>query len=259
MRFDSSKDKIKQVFEDYTSAYDINDPKIALKISHTYRVADLCETIAVSLKLSEDEVFIAWLCGMLHDIARFEQVRIYGTFFDSISVDHAEFGADILFRDRLIDTFMDSCEADVSMLICDSAGAIETAIRVHNKFRVPEDVDGIVRTYSDILRDADKIDILKVNCETRPEDVYNVTTEELLYSAVSAETKLAFKERRCAKRSDKTTAADYIVGHILLYYELVYDKSKEIAREQGYWDKIFDFRSDNPDTRAWFEYMKENR
>ena len=36
--------------------------------------------------------------------------------------------------------------------------------------------------YCNILRDADKIDILRVNVETPLEDIYNVTTAELLAS-----------------------------------------------------------------------------
>ena len=42
---------------------------------------------------------------MLHDIGRFEQIRRFGTFNDAQSVDHAEFGADLLFKECLIRKF----------------------------------------------------------------------------------------------------------------------------------------------------------
>ena len=42
---------------------------------------------------------------MLHDIGRFEQIRRFGTFNDAQSVDHAEFGADLLFKEGLIRKF----------------------------------------------------------------------------------------------------------------------------------------------------------
>ena len=36
------KGHVKEVFRIYTDSYDITNEKIALKIGHTYRVADLC-------------------------------------------------------------------------------------------------------------------------------------------------------------------------------------------------------------------------
>ena len=67
------RQRVKEQFASYTRDYDPEDTKIALKIAHTYRVADHCEQIARSIGLSDDEVEFAWLSGMLHDIGRFEQ------------------------------------------------------------------------------------------------------------------------------------------------------------------------------------------
>ena len=83
------REKIKQTFASYTEKYDPDDPKIKLKINHTYRVADLSERIAATVPGSDAD--LTWLAGMLHDIGRFEQVRRYGTFLDGKSVDHAAF------------------------------------------------------------------------------------------------------------------------------------------------------------------------
>ena len=164
--------RIVDEFNKYTAAYDIEDPKINLKVKHTYRVAALCEEIARSIGLSDNDIDIAWTCGMLHDIGRFEQVKRYGTFFDAQSVDHAQFGADLLFKDNLYEVFVADGDNEKRSLI-------EKAIRVHNVFRLPENMTEREIMFSNILRDADKIDILRVNCETPTEDVYNVTTEEL--------------------------------------------------------------------------------
>ncbi|MCR4787294.1 MAG: HD domain-containing protein, partial [Lachnospiraceae bacterium] len=89
------REKTEKTFAGYTEGYDSSDPKIKLKIDHTYRVAALCERIANTVPGVDAE--LAWLSGMLHDIGRFEQVRRYGTFSDADSVDHAQFGADLLF------------------------------------------------------------------------------------------------------------------------------------------------------------------
>lgn len=241
--------RIVDEFNKYTAAYDIEDPKINLKVKHTYRVAALCEEIARSIGLSDNDIDIAWTCGMLHDIGRFEQVKRYGTFFDAQSVDHAQFGADLLFKDILYEVFVADGDNEKRSLI-------EKAIRVHNVFRLPENMTEREIMFSNILRDADKIDILRVNCETPTEDVYNVSTAELKNAAVSEDVKVAFMEKRCAKRHDRTSAVDYLVGHICLTFELVYKRSIELMFSQGYLDKLMQFESNNEDTQKWFAYMR---
>ena len=92
-----NREKALTAFKEYTDRYDSSRDMIRLKIEHTYRVCGLCQQIARSLELSEEEVDIAWLTGLLHDVGRFEQQRVYGTFIDADSIDHAKYGARILF------------------------------------------------------------------------------------------------------------------------------------------------------------------
>ena len=82
------RERVKQAFQEYTGTYDIHDEKIRLKVEHTYRVADISEQIAEKLGLSEEDIALAWLIGMLHDIGRFEQLRRFHTFVDSQSIMH---------------------------------------------------------------------------------------------------------------------------------------------------------------------------
>lgn len=250
MNFDEYKSYIETSFKEYTDAYDSSDTKIKLKIEHTYRVANLCERIAESIGLNEKDILLAWTCGMLHDIGRFEQVKRYGTFFDSQSVDHAQFGADLLFEDKLYDRLVPWNIYDNQKVI------VERAIRVHNMFIIPADMDEREKMFANILRDADKIDILKVNCDNPVNEVYNRPMEEFKTSFVSDDVKKAFNEKHCAKRNERTSAIDFLVGHICLVFELVFPMSLVIAHEQGYIYKLLGFESDNDDTKMWFEHMK---
>lgn len=245
-----NRTRIKQTFAEYTSKYNASDPKIKLKIDHTYRVAALAERIAKTVTDVSIDTDLAWAMGMLHDIGRFEQVKRYGTFVDSESVDHAVLGISILFVEGLLDFFGDFSEKEREL--------IRISIANHNKFRIPEGMDDLTTAYCNILRDADKIDILRVNCDTPLEDIYNVTTEELKKAAVSEEVKKGFLERHTVLRSLKHTPVDNLVGHICLVFELVYPVSTQIAEEQGYVDKLLQFDSDNPDTNAWIAYMREH-
>ncbi|SFU64220.1 HD domain-containing protein [Butyrivibrio sp. M55] len=235
------RQRVKEQFASYTRNYDPEDTKIALKIAHTYRVADNCEQIAKSIGLTDEEVEFAWLSGMLHDIGRFEQVKRYNTFIDSESVDHAEFGADLLFGEEgLITDYIDDRDWDEML---------EIVIRQHNKYRMDESISGKTLVFCNILRDADKVDIFRVNVETPMEEIYNVTEEVLLTSGVSEKVMEQVRERHAINRDIMNSPAEHLIGHIALTFELVYDKSRELAKEQGYVLKMFEFPTRNESTK----------
>lgn len=282
-------------FAEYVRNYDPSDEKIKLKIDHTYRVAGLCQRIAESLGLSEPDVDIAWLLGMLHDIGRFEQIRRFGTFNDAQSVDHAEFGADLLFKEGLIRKFAEGyyeecelarsgneeagqaysrqkdCQKDCKedcdegklnseQVKCNEgklAGLLELAIRQHNKYRVKEGLTDKELMFCNILRDADKVDIFKVNAEVPMEIIYDVTTEELKNGIITKEVLESFYRKETVLKSLRKSAVDHIVGHISLLFELVYPESYRQAKEQGYVYKLLDFKSDVPEVDVEFGRMRE--
>lgn len=282
-------------FAEYVRNYDPSDEKIKLKIDHTYRVAGLCQSIAKSLNLSEADVDIAWLLGMLHDIGRFEQIRRFGTFSDADSVDHAEFGADLLFKEGLIRKFAEGyyekcelvgagneeagqsysrqkdCQKDYKedcdegklnseQVKCNEgklAGLLELAIRQHNKYRVKEGLTERQLMFCNILRDADKVDIFKVNAEVPMEIIYDVTTEELKNGIITKEVLESFYRKETVLKSLRKSAVDHIVGHISLLFELVYPESYRRAKEQGYVYKLLDFKSDVPEVDVEFGRMRE--
>lgn len=268
-----NRENVINAFAEYVRNYDPSDEKIKLKIDHTYRVAGLCQRIAESLGLSEPDVDIAWLLGMLHDIGRFEQIRRFGTFNDVQSVDHAEFGADLLFKEGLIRKFAEGyyeeCELarsgneEAEQIIKNNehhnkdTGLIEMAIRQHNKYRVKEDLTERQRMFCDILRDADKVDIFKVNADIPMEIIYDVTTEELKNGVITKEVLESFYKKETVLKSVRRSAVDNIVGHISLLFELVYKESYRQAKEQGYVYKLLDFKSDVPEVNAEFDDMRK--
>ncbi len=244
-----NRKRVREQFASYVKNYNPTDPKISLKIAHTYRVADHCENIASSIGLSDEDIDFSWLSGMIHDIGRFEQVRRYNTFSDLQSVDHAEFGADLLFGDE----FLIKGYADDSSLY----PLLDTVIRQHNKFIIDESISGKTLIFCNILRDADKVDIFRVNVETPMEDIYNVSSEELMNSSVSEEVMEYVMAHSAVKRDVVITPADHLIGHIALAFELVYPKSRELLKEQGYLDKLFEFKSDNENTIRALEQTRE--
>lgn len=82
--------------------------------------------------MAKDERDLAWFTGLLHDVGRFEQLRNYGTFIDAESIDHAMYGAQILFDEgKIRDYTEDSCED----------GLLRTVVGVHSAYRIPEGLD----------------------------------------------------------------------------------------------------------------------
>jgi len=252
-----------RLFRTYTDRYDSSNRKIALKIQHTYRVAGLCERIARSLGLEAGDVDLAWLLGMLHDIGRFEQLRRYDTFEDAQSVDHAKLGAELLFHGSSAQVKGAEAKETQPGMIRDYVqdgvedALIETAILVHSAYRVPEQLSPRVKKFCNILRDADKLDILRVSAEAPLEELYNTTKEELYHGEVSQAVMQSFYEHHATLRSLKRTTVDYIAAHVSFLYELVFQESFRIARKEGYWKKLIGFPSENPKTVEQLEMLRK--
>ena len=217
--------RAQKAFADYAAHYNAADAKVKLKIDHTYRVAALCARIAQSLALPPVDVDLAWLSGILHDVGRFEQLRRYNTFIDAQSVSHAALSVAVLFDEGRIRDYLDDAGADA---------LLRTAVEWHSAFRLPEALDDRTRLFCQILRDADKIDILRVNVETPMEEIYNVSTAALRRSPVTPAVLDAFYAHHCVLHSLKQYPADNAVGHASLVFELCYPESLRIVDEQGW-------------------------
>lgn len=106
--------RAKKAFKEYVKKYNPDDSKVKLKIAHIERTAEVAKKLATELMLEKEDIELAELIGLLHDIGRFEQIRIYHTFVDKISIDHGKLGAKILFEDGLIRNFIEDKKYDTN-------------------------------------------------------------------------------------------------------------------------------------------------
>ena len=114
-------------------------------------MAENCKVIAESLKLSEEEIKLAELLGIFHDLGRFEQVRIADTFSDRDSkINHAEQSVKVLFEDGLIRKFIEDDKYD---------DLIKKAVYNHNRADIETGLTEKELLFAKIIRDADKLDI----------------------------------------------------------------------------------------------------
>lgn len=243
-----NKEKVKEEFQAYVELYNHKDPRIKLKIEHTYQVALISERIAVSLNLKEEEIELAWLIGMLHDIGRFEQLKKYGTFIDAKSINHSHYGVGILFEGGFIRTFIKDNQYDE---------IIRNAIWYHNAYQLPNDLEKRTKLFCDMIRDADKIDILRVNVEMPIHVVYDFNKDQMKDSIASKEVMENYFNHQAVKHSIKKSPLDYMIGHISLAFELVFPVSIVIVEEQGYLQKMLNFKPENETAKKQFKELKD--
>lgn len=158
-------------FKKYSNKYDMTNKNIERKYYHSFRVMHESKYIAENLNLSQEQIDLATLIGLLHDIARFEQMKKYGTFSDVLSVDHGDLGAKILSENNFIRKFVKDNKYD---------DIIITAIRNHNKCDIEEGLNGEKLLQAKIIRDADKLDIFYEGAEffwndyEKIDEIYNL-------------------------------------------------------------------------------------
>lgn len=265
---------VTDTFRRYVSGYNMEDPKIALKAEHTYHVAENADRIARSLSLQEGDVDLAWLLGMLHDIGRFEQVRRYETFNDAKSVQHAHLSCEVLFPEEYkaephffdempggrfgrLEDYVPELMLSDSSEVAETRQLIDTAISLHSVFRLPAGLTEREKLFCNLLRDADKVDILRVNVQTPLTDIINCTEEEIRTSTIADCVVTAIREHHVVKRSADfvMSPADHVAAHCCLAFELVYPESRRLAVRQGYLKKLLSFRNEQAETNAVMELL----
>lgn len=221
--------KASMAFKEYVKPYDINNGKIALKVRHTFRTVEVAKKIAEDLKLKEEQVLLAELIGLLHDIGRFEQVRIYNTFRDIDSIDHANFGIKILFEDGLIRKFIEDTKYD---------DIIYKAIKNHNKFKIEDGLSKEELLQAKIIRDADKTDIFAVfveDIETKKGVLYNY--DEVSKQIVSSKIMKDFEKYRQSNRDYFTRDIDNYINIIAFIFDYNFITGLKIIKENEYIEK----------------------
>lgn len=157
-------------FRNYAQQFKVTDNKVNIKVTHTMGVVKASEYIARKLDLTEEDVELVELIGLLHDIGRFEQAVRYDNYDDYDTLDHAELGVEILFKDDFIREFIDTDKYD---------NIIKEAIRNHNKYEIEDGLDERELLFAKIIRDADKTDNFKVKQYQDFESLFKASEQEV--------------------------------------------------------------------------------
>ena len=125
---------------------------LAAKYAHTGEVCEITEKIvAGEARFSSRDTLIFRLCALFHDISRFEQYDKFKTFLDRQSFDHGDRSAALIGELGL-----------VPELPAEDRACIVDAVRVHNKFAIPDGFPPAHLAAAKMVRDADKLAILRL-------------------------------------------------------------------------------------------------
>lgn len=215
--------KAKQFFSEYVKNYDYKDPQVQLKIKHIERVTKVARELAITLGLDDEDVELAELIGLLHDIGRFEQIKNFHTFIDKDSINHGEYGAKVLFEDGLIRNFIKSSEFD---------GLIKKAILNHNRSAIEPGLTDRELLHAKLIRDADKTDIYYV---WTVEDISSIFRKDDISDEVLSDTIYKqFIEEKAINYADIRSGVDLVVANFAYVYDFYFKPSMTIIKNKNY-------------------------
>ena len=204
---------------------------IFLKEEHTFNVCKNMVEITRELCLGDNDMMIAEVIALFHDIGRFPQYAKYKTFRDRKSVNHGFLGAETIIQEKILHSLPDKEQL-----------LIIKAVRFHNAFSIPKAEKDDVVFFLKLIRDADKLDIWRVFLE------YYDAPEEQRASAAglglpditdySEEVLSSIHGKKMVPLSQLKSLNDFKLMQLSWIYDINFKHSFRLLLERQYIDKI---------------------
>jgi len=238
-------EEVNNEFFRYVKNFDESNIKIKRKKEHSIRVQNISKIIAQDLKLSNEEINLSMLIGVLHDIGRFEQAKQFNTFNDFKSFDHGDYGAELL--EKLLINYIDTDKYN---------NIIIQAVRNHNKLIIDKTLDSSQQLFAKLIRDADKLDIMDETI-----NLFYKGEEDIISNSDISDYTFDFIKKQQTVASSKNIDVVYldkIVRTIAFVFDLNFKKSFAIVKEQDYINRIIDrFNYNSEQTKKRMEEIRE--
>ncbi len=225
-----------------------HDRNIILKIEHSLRVRDHVMDIARSEKMDDGKLYLVELMGLFHDIGRFEQYSTYRTFSDSKSVNHAGLGISVI---KKLNVFKNIEVSDRKMIL--------SAIAYHNLKNLPACDNKELLHLSKMLRDADKLDILKVVTDYYKSD----ETNETIGLNLPDNDFVSDSVIECILRSETIdyrslkSLNDFKLLQMAWVNDLHFSHSKKVVKEKSYLSVIYETLPKTDAVKMIYEHLLE--
>ncbi len=209
------------------------------KFKHTGEVCEITEKIvAGEARFSPRDTLVFRLCALFHDISRFEQYDKFKTFLDRHSFDHGDRSAALIGELNL-----------VPELPAEDRACIVDAVRVHNKFAIPADFPAAHLAAAKMVRDADKLAILRLIIRFFNGDISDPTirldledtpgwTPSILETALSG---------KCVVYTDMKNINDFKIGLFAWSGDLNYPASAALALDEDLFGRLRALLPESPD------------
>ena len=228
---------LKTWFADYVKKFQSCDPNykrnINIKEDHTKRVCSEIIDIGKSLSLNKEELRLAKVIALLHDVGRFKQYDRYGTFSDAKSEDHAQLGTKIIRQNHVLKKI----DQPTSELI------IRT-ISYHNRPTLPQNETEKCLFFTKLLRDADKLDILYVvtdyyqNSSEHPNE--SLELELTNHPQISDEVYNDLISGKTVNAQHLKTLNDFKLLQMAWIYDINFPLTFQLIQQRGYLEMIRD-------------------
>lgn len=218
----------------FVSSIEEDRRNLGLKVEHTGRVCADTLSIGRAEGLSPEELLVAEAAALLHDVGRFPQYARFRSFYDSMTVNHGELGARVLVEEGVLDVLPPK-ERDTVLAV----------VRYHNAFGIPGVGDERTRTLMKLVRDADKLDIFRVDIEygeSPAEERSSAVTIGLPdISSCSPDVLRRIQDRRKVPLSAVRSINDYRLMHLSWVFDFNFRASYGLLLNRGYIDRIAAF------------------
>lgn len=243
----------KQELINYVKQQKIHNPRVIRKLDHIMRVVEISRKLAIDLKLTEEQVQLAELIGLLHDIGRFKQYQIFNENTNSIMLDtsekfnHGEVGVEVLKKDNYIRKYMQEDKYDE---------IIYTAVYEHNRYELSQGLTKQKELFCKIIKDADKMDLIYEGVDIywkQKEEIQEIEAGEL-----SKEMLKDFYQHKLANNRNRVSKTDQILRFTSFVFDINFLYSFKVLKENNHINQMIDrFCYQLPETKVEMSKIKE--
>ena len=239
-------EKLRSWFTDYVNTFYGNDDSenynLKLKQDHSQRVCNEMQYLVTNLDLPKNKSLLADTIALLHDIGRFKQFKQYQTYNDTRSVSHSALGLEIISQTKILNGF-DNSEKEL----------IEKTIEYHGVKDLPADLDGDVLLFSQLIRDADKLDIFNLAVQyyrAGPQSpFFRMLKSELPETnEISKQVREDILAQRTVDYKSLRTLDDFRVLQLGWVYDINFAATLKRIKQQKYLNEIFAYLPKNSDS-----------
>jgi hypothetical protein len=222
---------------------------LELKYQHSRRVAENARLIAEGIDLTPEEIILAEGCGLLHDIGRFPQYAIYGSFHDANTVDHGAAGRQTLEKEGL-----------PLLINADDWKHMACTVEYHNRKTadIPKDIPDDELRFLKLIRDADKLDIMDLVMRSVARDGFSELPDMLPHIRLERElTPLVMEEVQKTKTvsvESLETVTDFLVMLASWFYDFNYAPARRLAASRNIIGRL---ELELPETEAIHEFFAD--